>query len=162
MGTETKKKEHPTGSGAPFMMVWRVGGCLFFYGYEFLLLALAAGTAPRIGQVFKLGAGRYSLLGVTFLWVVSVLTGAFHLCHSRSQLFGRFPLAAYGRHDGTLLLQFGKSLIDLLAVNACDFRNLASVDGCTELTHGLQYLFFHSRLVVSWFCRFVVWGCYFS
>ena len=60
-----------------------VGGCLFFYGHEFLLLALAAGTAPRIGQVFKRGSGRYSLLGVALLWVVSVLTGAFHLCHNQ-------------------------------------------------------------------------------
>ena len=56
---------------------------LFFYGYEFLLLPLAAWAAPCVGQVFKLGSGRYSLLGVTFLWVVSVLTGAFHLCHSQ-------------------------------------------------------------------------------
>jgi len=58
-------------------VVGRVGGYLFFYWYEFLLLPLAAGVAPRFGQVFKLGFGRYSLLGVTFLWVVSVLTGAF-------------------------------------------------------------------------------------
>jgi len=58
-------------------VVGRVGGCLFFYGHEFLFLALATGTAPRIGQVFKLGAGRYSLLGVALLRVVSVLTGAF-------------------------------------------------------------------------------------
>ena len=65
-------------------VVGRVGGCLFCYGYKFLFLALAAGAAPRFGKVFKLGAGRYSLLGVTLLWVVSVLTGAFHLCHSRN------------------------------------------------------------------------------
>ena len=42
---------------------------------EFLLGLLATGTAPIVGQVFKPGSGRYALLGVTFLWVVSVLTG---------------------------------------------------------------------------------------
>ena len=52
-------------------------------------------------------------------------------------LLGWLPLAADGRHDGTLLLQFSESLIDFLTVDTCDFCNLASVDGCTELAHGL-------------------------
>jgi len=55
---------------------------LFFYGYEFLFLPLATGATPRIRQVLKLGSGRYTLFRVTLLWVVSVLTGAFHLCHN--------------------------------------------------------------------------------
>ena len=52
-------------------------------------------------------------------------------------LLGGSPLAAYGRNDCAFLLQLGKSLIYFLAVNACDFRNLSSVDGSTELTHSL-------------------------
>ena len=50
---------------------------------------------------------------------------------------GWYPLAAYLRHDGTLFLQFGKCLVHILAVDTCKFSNLASVDGCTELAHGL-------------------------
>ena len=49
----------------------------------------------------------------------------------------RFPFATDGRHNGTLLLQFGKGFVDLFAVDTCDFCNFACVDGSTELTHGL-------------------------
>ena len=43
-------------------------------------------------------------------------------------LLGRLPLAAYGRYDGALFLQFCESLIDFLAVDTCDFCNLACVN----------------------------------
>ena len=90
----------------------------FLHWYKFLFFALAAWTAPCVGQFLEWSAGRDVLLGIR-------------------ELLGRCPLAADGRHDSALLLQLGKSLINFLAVNACDFRNLASVHGCTVLTHSL-------------------------
>ena len=58
-------------------------------------------------------------------------------------LLGGFPLATNGRHDGTLLLQFGKCLIDFLAVGTQCLGNIACGDGFACLAHGLEYLFFH-------------------
>lgn len=56
---------------------------LLFYGHELLLLTLAAWATPRVGQVFKLRSGRYAVLWVANLRVVSVLARAFELCHNR-------------------------------------------------------------------------------
>ena len=52
-------------------------------------------------------------------------------------LLGRCPLAADGRDDGALLLQLGKGLVNLLAVDTCDFSNFSCIDGCAEFAHGL-------------------------
>ena len=54
---------------------------LFFYWYEFLFLTLAARAAPCVGQFLKRSAGRDVLLGVALFGVISVLAGAFELCH---------------------------------------------------------------------------------
>lgn len=56
---------------------------LFFYGYEFFFLALAAWAAPGVGQILKRGAGRYVLLRVALFRVVCILAWAFELCHNR-------------------------------------------------------------------------------
>ena len=53
------------------------------------------------------------------------------------KLLRRFPLAADGRHDGTLLLQLGESLVDLLAVGTQCLRHVASRDGLACLAHSL-------------------------
>lgn len=55
---------------------------LFFYWYEFLFFALAAGAAPCVGQFLKGSAGRNVLLGVALFRVVGVFTRAFELCHN--------------------------------------------------------------------------------
>ena len=65
------------------MFVW-----LFFYGYEFLFLTLAAGAAPCVGQFLKGSAGRDVLFGVALFGVVGVFAGAFELCHNRIFVLG--------------------------------------------------------------------------
>ena len=59
---------------------------------------------------------------------------------SISGLFSGFSLAADGRDDGAFFFQFGKNFVDILAVKAGDFCNLAGVHGCAEFAHGFQYL----------------------
>ena len=63
--------------------------------------------------------------------------GADAPCDAEFKLLSRSPLAADGRHDGTLLLQLGESLVDLLAVGTQCLRHVASRDGLASLTHGL-------------------------
>ncbi len=52
-------------------------------------------------------------------------------------------LAADGGDDGSFFFQFGKGLVDILAVKASDFCNLSCIHGRAELAHGFQYLLFH-------------------
>ena len=67
--------------------------------------------------------------------------------------FGRFPLAADGRHNGAFLLQGVESLVDHFAVEAGDFGDFTRVDRCANLAHGLQYLIFcfHFSVVLGYY-----------
>jgi hypothetical protein len=65
---------------------------------ELRLRLLATGTTPIVGQIIKGSAVRDKSSGC--------------------------PLATDGRYNGTLLLQLGKSLVNLFAVDTCDLRNL--------------------------------------
>ena len=47
------------------------------------------------------------------------------------------PLAADGRHDGTLLLQFCESLIHFFAVGTKCLGHFTSGDGLARFAHGL-------------------------
>ena len=52
-------------------------------------------------------------------------------------LLRRFPLAADRRHDGSLFLKLGKSLIYLLTVGTKCLSDITGRDGLARLAHSL-------------------------
>ena len=66
----------------------------------------------------------------------------------------RSPLAADGRDDGTLLLQFGERLVHHFAVEAGDFSDFTRIDRLTDFAHSFQYLFF----CFHFFCCLLILG----
>lgn len=57
-------------------------------------------------------------------------------------LLGGLPEAAFGRGDGTFVFEDLHGLIDLFAVEAAEFGNLACVEGLASFAHGVEHLFF--------------------
>ena len=139
---------------------------LFFYRDKFLFLPFTTGATPGVRKFLERCSCGDVLLGVSLFRVVGVLAGAFELghivrvlvvrlkgragalpkkkfrcpCHrdgaSVGLLLGGLPLAADRRDDGAFLLEFGESLVHILAVQAGDLCNLAGVHGCAEFAHG--------------------------
>ena len=93
-----------------------------------IVLKSAAIADVLIKLVLSFLASEHEGLGIE-----SVLTEFYCFDFHKLKLLCGLPLAADGRHNRTFLLQLGKSLVNLFAVDTCDFRNLASVHGSTEL-----------------------------